>query len=80
MYDMGDRFNIPTLDDLAKNKHHKVSMPLLTQELPVPFLETVPLIHDTTYENSHGLRNLALVHTKQRKDEINENAIVKAKF
>ena len=80
MYDMGDRFDIPALEDLAKNKHHEVPMPLLTQELLVPFLETVPLIYNTTHENNCRLRDIAPVHTKQRKDEINENAIVKAKF
>lgn len=52
MYDMGDRFDIPVLEDLAKNKHHEVLMPLLIQELLVPFLETVPLIHDTMHENN----------------------------
>ncbi|KAK3170594.1 hypothetical protein OEA41_002675 [Lepraria neglecta] len=73
------KFDIPALEDLAKNKHHKVLMPLLIQELLVPFLETVPLIYDTTHENNRGLRDIALVHTKQRKDEIYKNAIVKAK-
>ena len=80
VYAMGDRFDIPPLQDLAKRKYHHVLMPLLIQELLLPFLETVPLIYNTTHENNRALRDVALVHIMQRKDEISEEAVLKAEF
>ncbi|KAL2045304.1 hypothetical protein N7G274_002387 [Stereocaulon virgatum] len=44
------------------------------------FLETVTLIYNTPHEDNWALRDVALVHIMHRKDEISEEAVLKAEL
>ena len=77
MYALSDQYDIPALGTLAKAKLDKAFTDHWDSE---SFIETVPLVYESTLESNLGLRTVVLTHARKHAGEFMQEGQLRSSF